>query len=396
MTTARRIGAHGGVLGPRASQARCRRPRLQADRSDRRAGGRPRGRAGFMRGRRRAAAAASRRAGGSGRRPGPDVVALSAASWVRARPARATWRRRRLTAAAYSSSIERHLRLGQEEVGLQARPGPPAARGPRSSPAARSACQGSCPERSPSGRTARPPGDRRRRSAAGACALGVGRPRHASAASRAIVPPMARSFAPGLPPAYRGVLLAGVLPVRAWGRLRVDGLEHLPATGPVLLAGNHDSYWDPIVVGDRGARPRGRSTRWPSRRSGRRGPAPDPRRHGPDPDRARRRRRRRDATGRSRCCARAPASASSPRGPAPGRELRARSGFGRLAAGGARGRGRRACSDRGHHGPHRLPAAPASPRPLLPPGRAAALRAGRGPVRARRRACWPRSAPRRR
>jgi 1-acyl-sn-glycerol-3-phosphate acyltransferase len=63
------------------------------------------------------------------------------------------------------------------------------------------------------------------------------------------VPPVARSFAPDLPPAYRGVLLAGVLPVRAWGRLRVDGLEHLPPAGPVLLAGNHDSYWDPIAVG---------------------------------------------------------------------------------------------------------------------------------------------------
>jgi 1-acyl-sn-glycerol-3-phosphate acyltransferase len=37
--------------------------------------------------------------------------------------------------------------------------------------------------------------------------------------------------------------------VRWWGRLEVSGLEHLPAEGPVLLAGNHDSYWDPIAVG---------------------------------------------------------------------------------------------------------------------------------------------------
>lgn len=29
----------------------------------------------------------------------------------------------------------------------------------------------------------------------------------------------------------------------------MSGLEHLPATGPVLLAGNHDSWWDPIVIG---------------------------------------------------------------------------------------------------------------------------------------------------
>src|SRR5205823_4722050 len=34
-----------------------------------------------------------------------------------------------------------------------------------------------------------------------------------------------------------------------WGRLEVSGLERLPASGPVLLAGNHDSYWDPVTVG---------------------------------------------------------------------------------------------------------------------------------------------------
>jgi 1-acyl-sn-glycerol-3-phosphate acyltransferase len=37
--------------------------------------------------------------------------------------------------------------------------------------------------------------------------------------------------------------------VRGWGRLDVSGLEHLPTDGPVLLAGNHDSYWDPVAVG---------------------------------------------------------------------------------------------------------------------------------------------------
>src|SRR3954454_24115899 len=37
--------------------------------------------------------------------------------------------------------------------------------------------------------------------------------------------------------------------VRRWGRLEVSGLEDLPPTGPVLLAGNHDSYWDPVAVG---------------------------------------------------------------------------------------------------------------------------------------------------
>lgn len=37
--------------------------------------------------------------------------------------------------------------------------------------------------------------------------------------------------------------------VRTWGRLEVAGLEHLPADGPTLLVTNHDSYWDPVVVG---------------------------------------------------------------------------------------------------------------------------------------------------
>lgn len=37
--------------------------------------------------------------------------------------------------------------------------------------------------------------------------------------------------------------------VRGWARLEVSGLEHLPDHGPVLLAGNHDSYWDPVAVG---------------------------------------------------------------------------------------------------------------------------------------------------
>src|SRR4051812_31865150 len=37
--------------------------------------------------------------------------------------------------------------------------------------------------------------------------------------------------------------------VRWWGRLEVSGLEHLPESGPVLLAGNHDSYWDPVAIG---------------------------------------------------------------------------------------------------------------------------------------------------
>jgi 1-acyl-sn-glycerol-3-phosphate acyltransferase len=34
-----------------------------------------------------------------------------------------------------------------------------------------------------------------------------------------------------------------------WGRMEVEGLEALPRTGPVLVAGNHDSQMDPVAVG---------------------------------------------------------------------------------------------------------------------------------------------------
>ena len=38
-------------------------------------------------------------------------------------------------------------------------------------------------------------------------------------------------------------------PVAIWGRLQVEGLETLPESGPLLIAGNHDSHWDPVMVG---------------------------------------------------------------------------------------------------------------------------------------------------
>jgi 1-acyl-sn-glycerol-3-phosphate acyltransferase len=57
------------------------------------------------------------------------------------------------------------------------------------------------------------------------------------------------SVAPHVAPAFRGVIAASTPVVRGWGRLEVSGLEHLPSSGPVLLAGNHDSWWDPIVIG---------------------------------------------------------------------------------------------------------------------------------------------------
>lgn len=34
-----------------------------------------------------------------------------------------------------------------------------------------------------------------------------------------------------------------------WGRMSVEGLEALPRSGPVLLAGNHDSNMDPVAIG---------------------------------------------------------------------------------------------------------------------------------------------------
>lgn len=37
--------------------------------------------------------------------------------------------------------------------------------------------------------------------------------------------------------------------VQWWGRLEVSGLEHVPSSGPVLMAVNHDSHWDPVAVG---------------------------------------------------------------------------------------------------------------------------------------------------
>jgi len=48
---------------------------------------------------------------------------------------------------------------------------------------------------------------------------------------------------------YRSAIGVSGFVVERWGRLRVSGLEHLPETGPVLLAANHDSYWDTVSIG---------------------------------------------------------------------------------------------------------------------------------------------------
>jgi 1-acyl-sn-glycerol-3-phosphate acyltransferase len=45
-------------------------------------------------------------------------------------------------------------------------------------------------------------------------------------------------------------LIAALMrPSAWWGRMKVTGLEALPAEGPVLVVPNHDSQWDPIVIG---------------------------------------------------------------------------------------------------------------------------------------------------
>jgi 1-acyl-sn-glycerol-3-phosphate acyltransferase len=38
-------------------------------------------------------------------------------------------------------------------------------------------------------------------------------------------------------------------PVARWGRLQVEGVQTLPESGPLLVVGNHDSHWDPLMVG---------------------------------------------------------------------------------------------------------------------------------------------------
>jgi len=54
---------------------------------------------------------------------------------------------------------------------------------------------------------------------------------------------------PHITPAFRGVMAASSPIVGWWGRMDVSGLEHIPTSGPLLLAGNHDSFWDPIAIG---------------------------------------------------------------------------------------------------------------------------------------------------
>ncbi|GAA4934343.1 lysophospholipid acyltransferase family protein [Actinoplanes utahensis] len=51
-----------------------------------------------------------------------------------------------------------------------------------------------------------------------------------------------------IPPMYRAVMAASGPIVRWWGRLEVTGLDLLPPQGATIVAANHDSAWDPVVI----------------------------------------------------------------------------------------------------------------------------------------------------
>lgn len=52
-----------------------------------------------------------------------------------------------------------------------------------------------------------------------------------------------------VPPVYALVMVVATPVVRWWGRLQVVGADLLDDTGPLILMVNHDSAWDPVVVG---------------------------------------------------------------------------------------------------------------------------------------------------
>ncbi|MDI6103029.1 lysophospholipid acyltransferase family protein [Actinoplanes sp. NEAU-A12] len=61
-------------------------------------------------------------------------------------------------------------------------------------------------------------------------------------------PAAATNKASRIPPVYRAVMAAAGPIVRWWGRLEVVGLHHLPTHGATIVPANHDSAWDPVVI----------------------------------------------------------------------------------------------------------------------------------------------------
>lgn len=59
-------------------------------------------------------------------------------------------------------------------------------------------------------------------------------------------------------------LAKGVLSpiVRFWVRLDAQGMEHVPAEGPIIIAANHISYFDPLCLGIAVANGTGRTVRF--------------------------------------------------------------------------------------------------------------------------------------
>jgi 1-acyl-sn-glycerol-3-phosphate acyltransferase len=57
-------------------------------------------------------------------------------------------------------------------------------------------------------------------------------------------------------PVYRAVMTAAGPIVRWWGRLEVVGLDNLPDHGATIVPANHDSAWDPVVIAYAGRRRR--------------------------------------------------------------------------------------------------------------------------------------------
>jgi 1-acyl-sn-glycerol-3-phosphate acyltransferase len=61
-----------------------------------------------------------------------------------------------------------------------------------------------------------------------------------------------------VPPTYATVMAIATPIVRWWGRLEVSGLDLLQTGDPTVLLANHDTAWDPVVIGVAG---RGRQIR---------------------------------------------------------------------------------------------------------------------------------------